>query len=516
MKDNKSVKKSRIVNNFHKGKHSIRRRLTITFISCIVIAFITVILANNLFLERIYLNDIKKNMNSLYSSIYNACEKGVADEPFLESLQVAAATQNISVVIADMFLDPIIISTNEPSDRVYKEFLVNIRGLSAYEKVLDETDNFILVYKKDMYTSKDLFEMWGKLPGEKYFMIRTTLEQIRESADLANDVLLRIGIIASLISGIIIYFITGRISKPILELASISEKMSKMDFDTKYNGSRKDEIGVLGHSINQMSYNLEKTITELKNANIELKKDIDEKNRLDEMRKDFVSSVSHELKTPIALIQGYAEGLKDGVNEAEERDYYCDVIIDEAMKMNEMVKKIISLNQLEAGARTLSITRFDIVSMINNYAKSIDILLRQNNISLSLPESEPVYVWADEMNIEEVVMNYLSNAINHCESDTSKHIDVCVQKEENENVVKVSVINTGRSIPSESLEHIWDKFYKVDKARTREYGGSGLGLSIVKAIMEAHNQRYGVNNLEGKVEFWFTLDASYNINVEED
>lgn len=496
-------------------KYSIRRRLTITIISCIVVAFLTCWLANVLFLERIYLKNTRKNIENLHDLIYAACNDNVADEAFLESLQIAAANQNVSVVIADLFLNPIIISTNEPSDRIYREFLVNIQGLTSYEKLIAETDEYIFVYKKDMYSSKDLLEMWGKLPGDKYFMIRTTLVQLRDSADVANKLLMNIGIVASLISGIIIYFITGRISKPILELANISEKMSKMDFDTKYTGKRKDEIGVLGRSINEMSSNLESTIIELKNANFKLQNDIDEKTKLDEMRKEFVSSVSHELKTPIALIQGYAEGLKEGIAEAEERDYYCDVIIDEAIKMNALVKKIISLNQLEAGASNLSITRFDIVELINNYAKSIDILLRQNDINISLPESEPVYVWADEMNIEEVVMNYLSNAINHCESDTSKHIDVCIQKEENENVVKVSVINTGKNIPDESLDHLWDKFYKVDKARTREYGGSGLGLSIVKAIMEAHNQRYGVNNLEGGVEFWFTLDASYNMKVEE-
>jgi signal transduction histidine kinase len=233
-------------------------------------------------------------------------------------------------------------------------------------------------------------------------------------------------------------------------------------------------------------------------------KDIEKKEKVDEMRREFLSNVSHELKTPIALIQGYAEGLKEGINSDEEsRDFYCDVIMDEANKMNLMVKKLLTLNQLESGNDVVSMERFDIISLIKNYIASSEILLKQKNISVRMEDYSPVYVWGDEFKVEEVFMNYFSNAINHVDGENV--IDVKVKKQEGK--IRISVFNTGIPIPQESVEHLWEKFYKVDKARTREYGGSGIGLSIVKAIMESMNQKYGVVNYDNGVEFWFTLDA---------
>ena len=222
------------------------------------------------------------------------------------------------------------------------------------------------------------------------------------------------------------------------------------------------------------------------------------------MRKEFLSNVSHELKTPIALIQGYAEGLKEGINDdAESREYYCEVIMDEASKMNQMVKKLLTLNQMEFGNDMVTMERFDITELIGTYLQSAAILCRQKGISLQMEDCPPVNVWADEFMVEEVFGNYFSNAINHVAG--KRVIDVKLTLEEKK--VRVSVFNTGAQIPEESLPHIWEKFYKVDKARTREYGGSGVGLSIVKAAMEAMNQRYGAINYDNGVEFWFELEA---------
>lgn len=222
------------------------------------------------------------------------------------------------------------------------------------------------------------------------------------------------------------------------------------------------------------------------------------------MRKEFLSNVSHELKTPIALIQGYAEGLKEGINDdPDSRNFYCEVIMDEAAKMNHMVKKLLTLNQLEFGNDVVSMERFDIVALLKNYIQSAGILTKQNGIEVRMKDYAPVYVWADEYKTEEVFMNYFSNAVNHCAGD--KIIDV--KLENGDGRVRVSVFNTGEPIPADSIDHIWEKFYKVDKARTREYGGSGVGLSIVKAIMDSMNQKYGVENYTNGVLFWFELET---------
>jgi signal transduction histidine kinase len=223
------------------------------------------------------------------------------------------------------------------------------------------------------------------------------------------------------------------------------------------------------------------------------------------MRREFLSNVTHELKTPIALIQGYAEGLKENVNEDEEsRNSYCDVIIDEASKMNEMVKKLLNLNELENGADILNPVEFDLSELIRNYLVKTDVLVEQNGIKVINNCTEPCVVLADEFMTEEVLANYFTNAVNHSKYD--KKIEIKAARLMNGNV-RISVVNSGDPIPEDSLPHIWEKFYKVDKARTREYGGSGVGLSIVKAIMEAMDKPYGVINYENAVEFYFELQC---------
>ena len=170
---------------------------------------------------------------------------------------------------------------------------------------------------------------------------------------------------------------------------------------------------------------------------------------------------------------------------------------------NSMVKKLLDLNQLEFGNETITMERFDLTELIRGVVNASAILLNQNKITLTFSENKPIFVWADEFKVEEVVTNYLSNAIHH--TDGEKKIDIsCVQAEDK---VRVSVFNTGKPIPQEDIDNIWIKFYKVDKARTREYGGSGIGLSIVKAIMESFHQQCGVINYENGVEFWFELET---------
>lgn len=307
-----------------------------------------------------------------------------------------------------------------------------------------------------------------------------------------------------MVSGIVILVMTNRITRPISELTKLSEKMSDLDFDARYQSRAGNEIDVLGDNFNKMSRKLESTISELKSANNKLQKDIEDKIKIDEMRKEFLDNVSHELKTPIALIQGYAEGLNENISDdPESREFYCEVIMDEASKMNKLVKNLLTLNQLESGKDAPVMERFDIVSLIRGVLGSMHIMIEQKEATVIFEETEPVYVWADEFKIEEVVTNYTSNALNHLDGERKVEIKV-LQEEE---CVKVTVFNTGTPIPEEDIPNLWNKFYKVDKARTREYGGSGIGLSIVKAIIESMNQKYGVCNYDNGVEFWFTLDC---------
>ena len=389
------------------------------------------------------------------------------------------------------------------SEELQRDLYEYVLGIRPNQKsILAENDQYLMSVNRDSPNGGYL-KMAGVLSGGEPFIIRTAVEPIRESVSLANRFLIYVGSIVLLVGAFIIHWVSKRISEPILELARLSERMSDLDFDVKFEGGRDSEIIFLGNHMNQLSETLEKTISELKTANNELQRDIEQKEKRDEMRKEFLSNVSHELKTPIALVQGYAEGLKECINDdPESREFYCDVIMDEAGKMNKLVKNLLTLNELEFGNEVVTMERFDLASMIHNMLRSMQVLFEQKDVKLVYDVQEPVYAWANEFKMEQVLNNYISNALNHV--DGEKIIKITIQRQDGH--VRAGVFNTGKPIPEEDVGRIWDKFYKVDKARTREYGGSGVGLSIVKAIMESMHQQYGVINYDNGVEFWFELD----------
>lgn len=486
-------------------KYSLKRHFVVIFISLVAGTILLCLLLNSTLLERYYTENKIKALIQAYESINEAANAGdIISDTFDIELQKICGKYNINVLVVDSDSKTIKTSLSDPN-YVIRHLLNNIIVGVDEEDILRETEGYKMQIVTDARTQTEYIEMWGVLDTGYLFMIRSALEGIRESVAIANRFLAYVGAVAIAVSMVLVLWLSNRVTKPILELADISERMKHLDFNAKYTGKDKTEIAVLGSNINELSETLEKTISELKTANNELLKDIERKEQIDEMRKDFLSNVSHELKTPIALIQGYAEGLQEGINDdAESREFYCDVIMDEASKMNTMVKSLLTLNQLEFGNELVNMQRFDISALIRNYIASSDILIKQKGVQVRMEECGEVYVWGDEFRVEEVFMNYFTNAMNYVQGENI--IDIKISRDERQRV-KISVFNTGNPIPEESVEHIWEKFYKVDKARTREYGGSGIGLSIVKVIMESMNQEYGVVNHDDGVEFWFTLDT---------
>ncbi|MDO5382056.1 MAG: HAMP domain-containing sensor histidine kinase [Eubacteriales bacterium] len=397
---------------------------------------------------------------------------------------------------------------SENSDLFGEKSIIDMSGNGATESrsIINKTDKYTLQKVYDSRLLDDYLELWGTLDNGKSILIRTPIQGIKDNVHISNRLITYVGGATILLGIVAAVILSTYISRPIKQLSSIAERMSEMDFEAKYQGSDKGEIGILGTSMNNMSRKLEENISRLKAANLELQRDIDKRDKQEQMRTDFLSNVSHELKTPIALIQGYAEGLKEGItDDPESMDFYCDVIIDEANKMNNMVKRLLTLNQIEFGNDELIMERFDINELVKSVVIANELRAGQKGISIIYnTDDKSLYVWADEYKVEEVITNYISNAINHCSRENI--IEVRVGKIDEDNI-RVSVFNTGDNIPSEDIEHIWEKFYKVDKARTREYGGNGIGLSIVKAIMDSMGKSCGVENLENGVVFWFDLDC---------
>ena len=487
---------------------SIKRQISVIFIGLVVAILLISLGVNAKFLGQYYILNKQASLTEVYEKLKTASEKGkLTSDSTVEELSEMVEIGNITLaVVSGKEKVRLSIAQNEQkSDELVMQLIGYMLGRNQENgTLLKESDTYQIHSAKDVQSGYEYIEMWGYLEDGSTFILRSPLESIRESVALSNKFLSYIVVVVVLISTVLVWYFSKRIADPIMELAVLSKRMADLDFDAKYTSGGKNEIGVLGENFNKMSEQLEKTISELKTANNQLQHDIEQKEKLEDMRNEFLGNVSHELKTPIALIQGYAEGLKEGINDdPESTEFYCNVIIDEAGKMNRMVKNLLILNQLEFGSDEVEFERFDIVKLVKGVIASCDILIQQAEANIDFIAGESAYVWADEFKTEQVVRNYLTNAIHHAGNE--KRIEVKIIRTEGK--VRVSVFNSGKPIPEEDIPKLWDKFYKVDKAHTREYGGNGIGLSIVKAIMESFHQGYGVKNYDNGVEFWFELDA---------
>lgn len=509
-------------------KNSIRTKLTVMLFSAVVICALCFWLVNVVLLPYYYQNQKMDALENIFHTADEVFASADMSEKELEEasleLDRISSGKGMSVYVFNLFrmypesylpdflypsnMNSYQISFMERQIRPYVDYLLHYNGDSdswREREALEENEQYGLYRVYEERTDTYNMELFGVLGNNSCIYLRTSYQSMDDSIQIFNKFIVYIGLGLIVVYGLAVYFVSRIFTIPLQNITSIAKKMSDLDFNEKYEVRSKDEFGELGNCINTLSDKLEHTIQELKTANNELKRDIEDKIQIDEMRKEFLSNVSHELKTPIALIQGYAEGLMENVNEdAESRSFYCEVIADEADKMNQMVKKLLSLNQIEFGNTPVEFERFDIVALIQSVLANTQILMEQKGISVLFRQNGPVYVWAEEYWIEQVVTNYVSNAINHADGD--RRIEIGLRKMEN--VVRIEIYNTGEQIPEEELDKIWIKFYKVDKARTREYGGNGIGLSIVKAIMKMHNRDCGVQNQVGGVLFWFELDTS--------
>ena len=479
---------------------------TLIFAGLTAIIIGVTIALSSLFLPKYYEYKKLKTIESVYGKLS-------ADRS--DELDTISMRDNLSIIILNEDSDVIYSSKNFERD-IDMILIGYIFGFDAGSDIDIIEQNSDYIIRRSHNPQNDYLEMFGRLENGESFLVRTPLESIGVAASYAGSFYLIIGIAGIVVGSFIIFFLSKRISAPILKLNDISSRMVDLDFEARFTGSDMNEIGLLGNNINHLSDSLEKSISELKTANNELKRDIEKKEKAAEEHSEFISNVSHELKTPISLIQGYAEGLKEGISDdPESRDYYLDVIIDEASKMNRMVRELLNLDQLESGEDVIDMERFDMYEVVSNYLQSAAVLIDESGASLEFNEEKGAYVWGDPYKAETVFANYLTNAIHYCKEVSGAKL-IRTTFENRGNILRVSVFNTGDRIPEEVMGRVWDKFYKADPARTREYGGSGVGLSIVKAIQTSIGREYGVYNTENGVVFWFDMESGKRRENETD
>ncbi len=483
-------------------KKSLKLKVAVTFITVMVLTLGVISGVHLLFSAKVYKNE-KINVLEKSRDMMNSDDPSFNAEQF-ESF---CSVNGLTYVVADVNLSNIYSNAKDGAEMSSRLFGNVSKQEEDNTKILKTADQYSIIEIRDRVQNIVYLELWGNLDNNDYYLVYTPLDSINTAARIATRFYLYVGFAATVFSAVIVWMITRKLIRPIQELTELSQEMAALDFDARYTSGGEDEIGLLGKNFNIMSSHLKQAIIELQEANQQLQKDIDEKIQIDDMRKEFLANVSHELKTPIALIQGYAEGLKENVNEdPEDREFYCDVIIDEANKMNRMVKQLMTLNQLEFGSDACSMGYFDLNGLIKGVIMNSGILLEEKEANFTYEQADdgPLMVCGDEFKIEEVVTNYLSNAMNHLDGERN----IRVRHYFDDSVVITEVFNNGSPIPENELDNIWVKFYKVDKARTREYGGSGIGLSIVKAIMDAHGQRCWAENRSDGVSFFFTMQRA--------
>ena len=494
--------------NLTKKAKSVRVKLFLTLCFIVISIIVFLILVNSFVLEKYYQYTKSKNLKVAYGTINSYYTGKIQVDNIIDELDKISIRNNFDIIVKDNE-NVVVYMSNQ-------NFLSNIRQIISFwgmdrnqeSSIIEKNDNFEIKKILDNETKMNYMLLTGILDNDYVAYIRLPMSSITESVQISNKFLYFIASIVIVVGGIVTLYISKQFSSPISEISTIAKKMSNLDFSQKYIVKGDDEINELGKSINTMSEKLEKTINQLRSSNVELEKDIEKKSKIDEMRKSFISDVSHELKTPIALIQGYSEGLLENVNTDEEsRKFYAEVILDEATKMDRMVRQLIELTKLEYEKREFNRSNFNIVELEKEICRSSKVMLEEKQVEVKFETEDVINVYADDTYTSQIITNYLTNAIkNTKEIDGQKYIKITNTIINDK--VRITVFNTGENISEENLPRIWNRFFKADEARHRADGGSGIGLSIVKAIMNNSGNDYGVENKIDGVEFYFCLDLA--------
>lgn len=375
--------------------------------------------------------------------------------------------------------------------------------------------------KYSIYIDSEDFEIRQKPATNAYYYILSYPLQTGETAyiysevaDVENIVYVAgrvftfISILTLILFTLIFYLLVAKFTRPLVEMNDITKDMAALNFERKCKNYGSDEIGELGTSINTLSDTLDATLLDLKDKNEQLEKDIEKQQALDNARKSFIDNVSHELKTPIAIISGYAEGVCEGIsNDPEVIKEYCKIINDESKKMNTLVLELLELSKLENRVQPFMPEYFSIGQLISSLINHLKLQFEQKSITVKNSVPDELRCCGQIDKIEIVLKNYITNAISHCNGEKIIEINYA----DNGDCYEISVFNTGEHIGESDIKEIWDSFFRADKSHARSENRFGLGLSIVKSIMEKHSCKYAVKNIKNGVMFTFEIpkEADY-------
>lgn len=488
-----------------------------------ILAFIAgLIIFNNTILRSYY--TYRKNIQ-LVDTFIEYRDLNINSPQYEDQMRIVESTQNVSIqviyepaaydmdaslntLISDQTLyqrlygSPYSINRNAIVNMIYEYHHNDGDVLKDYEELQNEGYEAYRFNLSEEHSLIGLFVVEPLNEGYIYFFNTITTTSISENIWIFNSFTVVIGLFFMVLSAIVMYSISYRLTNPIIEINRVANDIANLDFSHKVENIPDDEIGDLAISVNKMSDELKTNIEALKVSNQRLAEEILFKNKVEKKRKEFIGSASHELKTPLSLIMGYAEALKLADISDAERENYLEIILDETEKMNKLVREMLNMNQIENGVITINQSTFSLNELIDSTIKLLAIKLNEKEVNVHL-DIKDVEVTSDYEQLQTVLINFINNALNHM---SKPNILSIYTKEIGDGILRVFVYNSGKNIPEEDLEYLWNSFYKVDKARTREYGGHGLGLAICRSIFEALEYDYGVENGEDGVSFYFDIN----------
>ena len=313
-----------------------------------------------------------------------------------------------------------------------------------------------------------------------YVFVYSTLEDISGASTVLKGQLIYLTIIAIIFACAISYFLSHKITKPILDIAKKAKKLGYGNHDIQFEQNGILEIDELAESLNNAQKELSKT---------------------DELRRDLMANVSHDLKTPLTMIKAYAEMIRDiSYKNDKKREEHLNIIISETDRLNILVNDILNLSKMQADADSFKKETFDLTREIKEIIKKYEIIKETENYKFNIEMPERAYITADKNKINQVIYNLINNAINY----TGDDLTITVRIIEERGKYSIEISDTGKGIKKEELDVIWDKYYKNEKNHKRNVVGTGIGLSIVKTILELHNFEYGVRSIKNKgTTFYF-------------
>ncbi|HKL10578.1 MAG TPA: HAMP domain-containing sensor histidine kinase [Clostridia bacterium] len=480
---------------------SIRFKIFITFVLLIVAFQAAFLIVNNYFLDDIYVSSTKSSMEKVYETYKLQVEEGIDIENAIMEL---SRDNGVTITVIQ---DGMVSATSSFEKRANQQFKI-IPFIANNIRFLDERpeqDTFFTELR-GLDSSRKSIIFIGRLKTGDYMVVEKPLALINQNTMIARRFIMISGLLTLILGSAAIFLVSGRITRPVVKMTKTAKAIAKQDFNEKVDYDGDDELGDLARSINHISDELDGALTGLRDANAKLTEDIERERKLEKMRRRFVSSVSHELKNPISMIQAYADGLRHNIaKNPKAMTEYAEIISDESDKMASLIKDLLDLSAYESGTFSINKTWFDFALMVQESSERQEKLFEEKGVKLETDLPSKAMLYGDALRMEQILSNFLANALRH--SDVGGTVKVSLEDAKGRQ--RLCVHNTGSPIEEKELENIWTSFYKIRNSGLDPATGTGLGLAIVRAIVDLHGGTYGAENTDGGVAFWVEIPDSH-------